>query len=167
MKLAPPKRRFCARCAFAPRVVWEHFGDLGMDKYVGILLSMLIAVPAWAQDVSRLPTHGTLLVPTLDPSSEPIEVLPTTMCLADGDPQTQGEQNKKEEVIIHAEKPADDQPVGPYRRPFWTSERPSPTTRLYLQVDPGEVQFEQWVDIRPRQYEGFGQPKVSAVRMSE
>jgi hypothetical protein len=90
------------------------------------------------------------------------------LTLDDGDGQTQEEKKKnKDEVIIYAQKPSDDQPVGPYRRPFWTVERPSPTTRIYIQVDPGEVEFEQWLDIRPRQYEGFGQPKVSAVRMSE
>ena len=31
---------------------------------------------------------------------------------------------------------------------MWTLHRPSPTTRIYLQVDSGEVEFEQWLDIR-------------------
>jgi hypothetical protein len=51
-------------------------------------------------------------------------------------------------VEVRAGKLQDELPVGEYRRPMWTLHRPSPTTRIYLQVDSGEVEFEQWLDIR-------------------
>jgi hypothetical protein len=64
-------------------------------------------------------------------------------------------QDKKKQdpdgtVVITADKLQDELPVGPFRRPMWTLHRVSPTTRVYLQVDPGEVEFEQWLDIRLR-----------------
>jgi hypothetical protein len=78
-------------------------------------------------------------------------------------PGAEAQDKKQDETrVITAEKLQEEQPVGPYKRPEWTMHRRSPTTRIYLQVDPGEVEFEQWVDIRiPR---GGGQPKV---RLSE
>lgn len=76
-----------------------------------------------------------------------------------------GEQDKKEQDetrVITADKLLEEQPVGPYKRPEWTMHRRSPRTRIYLQVDPGEVEFEQWVTVRvPR---GGGSPEV---RLSE
>ena len=42
----------------------------------------------------------------------------------------------------------DELPHGETNKPMWSDHRPSPTTRIYLQVDSGEVEFEQWVDIR-------------------
>jgi hypothetical protein len=125
-----------------------------------VLLSLVMGAVATAQEIrmeagestgSRAAVRGEL---------------PTLLSLEDGDGQAQDEKKTKE-VVISAEKPSDDQPVGPYRRPFWTTKRPSPTTRIYIQVDPGEVEFEQWLDIRPRQYGGHDQPKTSAVRLSE
>ncbi len=65
----------------------------------------------------------------------------------------QGQGDKKQDgqtVVIPGEKYDDELPLGPYRRPAWTLHRVSPTTRVYLQVDPGEVEFEQWLDIRLR-----------------
>lgn len=38
--------------------------------------------------------------------------------------------------------------MGPYRRPIWTKERVSAQTRIFIKVDPGEVELEQWLDIR-------------------
>jgi hypothetical protein len=59
------------------------------------------------------------------------------------------EQGKQEETrTVTGDKLQDELPVGPYKRPMWTLHRASPTTRVYLQVDPGEVEFEQWLDIR-------------------
>jgi hypothetical protein len=68
-------------------------------------------------------------------------------------PDEQQEEKKKGQediptVIIPAGALKDELPVGPYRRPMWTLHRMSPTTRIYLQVDPGEVEFEQWLDCR-------------------
>ncbi|MBI3858156.1 MAG: hypothetical protein HY293_20940 [Planctomycetes bacterium] len=63
------------------------------------------------------------------------------------------DQDKKEQIeekVIVGDKLEDERPLGPYRRPKWTLHRVSPTTRIYLQVDPGEVEFEQWLDIRIR-----------------
>src|SRR5689334_13928887 len=62
--------------------------------------------------------------------------------------EDQDKKKQEPEVVIEGGKLKDEQPIGPYRRPVWTLHRPSPTTRIYLQVDPGEVEFEQWLDIR-------------------
>jgi hypothetical protein len=40
--------------------------------------------------------------------------------------------------------PAESQPVDQTGRPEWTSQRRFGNTRIYLQVAPGEVSFEQW-----------------------
>jgi hypothetical protein len=76
------------------------------------------------------------------------------------------DKDKKQDtqVIITADKLQDEQPVGPYRRPKWTLQRISPQTRIYLQVDPGEVQFEQWLDIRIRKKRSEPDDRI---RMSE
>jgi hypothetical protein len=42
----------------------------------------------------------------------------------------------------------EDRPVGPYKQPEWTTHRRFPSTRVYLQVMPGQVEFEQWIEIR-------------------
>jgi hypothetical protein len=68
--------------------------------------------------------------------------------LGSEDDQEKDKKPQETEIIIPAEKLKDDQPIGPYRRPVWSLHRPSPQTRIYLQVDPGEVEFEQWLDIR-------------------
>ena len=39
----------------------------------------------------------------------------------------------------------EEQPVGAYEQPEWTTERRFPTTRVYLQETPGDVGVEQWV----------------------
>ncbi|MBV8879568.1 MAG: hypothetical protein JO332_06390 [Planctomycetaceae bacterium] len=72
--------------------------------------------------------------------------LPAVLATEEG-----GEQGKQDETrTVTSDKLQDELPVGPYRRPMWTLHRVSPTTRIYLQVDPGEVEFEQWLDIRLR-----------------
>ncbi len=42
----------------------------------------------------------------------------------------------------------EEQPVGPYGQPEWTTERRFPGTRVYLQQMPWETGFEQWVRFR-------------------
>lgn len=44
----------------------------------------------------------------------------------------------------------EEQPVGEYNQPLWTTFRRFPTTRVYLQTPPGGVQFEQWVELRKK-----------------
>jgi hypothetical protein len=78
--------------------------------------------------------------------------------------EDQDKKKPEQEMIIDAQKLKDEQPIGPYRRPVWTLHRPSPTTRVYLQVDPGEVEFEQWLDIRLRKKRS--QPD-DRIRLSE
>lgn len=74
------------------------------------------------------------------------------------------EQGKGEETrTVKGDKLEDELPTGPYRRPVWTLHRVSPQTRIYLQVDPGEVEFEQWVDIRVSK----DHRKGNEVRLSE
>lgn len=139
-----------------------------MIRHAWIPMLVGLSLPVFAQESNPAEDTSSLGGLVLESSNTPHEQLPTALGPAGGDPETQDDKKQKEgDVIIHAEKPTDDLPVGPYRRPYWTVKRASPTTRIYIQVDPGEVEFEQWVDIRPRQYGGFGQPKISAVRMSE
>jgi hypothetical protein len=78
---------------------------------------------------------------------------PGTLATEEDQEKKKENQEKKKEAqeeifVIEAGKLKDEQPIGPYRRPVWTLHRPSPQTRIYLQVDPGEVEFEQWLDIR-------------------
>jgi len=76
------------------------------------------------------------------------------------------EQDKQVETrTVAGEKLQDELPVGPYRRPMWTLHRVSPTTRIYLQVDPGEVEFEQWLDIRLTK--ARGKQNEDRIRMAQ
>src|SRR5438132_6091040 len=42
----------------------------------------------------------------------------------------------------------EEQYTGPYQQPEWTTERRFPGTRVYLQQQPWDVGFEQWVRYR-------------------
>lgn len=42
----------------------------------------------------------------------------------------------------------ENQPIGAYHQPEWTTHRRFPTTRVYIQTQPGEAEFEQWVEVR-------------------
>lgn len=85
--------------------------------------------------------------------------------LAESEDQDKDKKKVDQDIIIDADKLKDEQPVGPYRRPMWTLHRVSPTTRIYLQVDPGEVEFEQWLDIRFSK--ARGKKQEDHIRMSE
>src|SRR6185295_1478763 len=85
------------------------------------------------------------------------------------DPAVEADQDKKKDqdvptVVVEAGKLQDELPLGPFRRPAWTLHRVSCTASIYLQVDPGEVEFEQWLDIRLRKKRS--QPD-DRVRMSQ
>lgn len=55
-------------------------------------------------------------------------------------------------VEVKAGELKEEQPVGDYNQPLWTTFRRFPTTRVYLQTPPGGAQFEQWVQFRnPRE----------------
>ncbi|HXX94983.1 MAG TPA: hypothetical protein VEN81_15260 [Planctomycetota bacterium] len=138
-----------------------------MTKFIGVGVWMLAAVSAWAQDSGRREILGGMDLAAPGPGEPSGEPLPTRLALSDLDPESQDPQKTRVVTVTDQDRPLDDQPVGPYHKPFWTSERASPATRIYIQVDPGEVEFEQWVDIRDRQWEGHGQPRTTAVRMSE
>lgn len=59
------------------------------------------------------------------------------------------------EVVVSAGRPKEEQPVGPYKQPEWTTHRRFPSTRVYVQSMPGEVSFEQWMEVRvPRSSSG-------------
>jgi hypothetical protein len=58
-------------------------------------------------------------------------------------------QEKGEKVIEIPGTPLQDElRHGETNKPMYTDHRISPQTRIYLQVDSGEVEFEQWVEIR-------------------
>ena len=52
------------------------------------------------------------------------------------------------EIVVSATALREEQPVGPYHQPEWTTERRFPTTRVYLQEQPYEMGVEQWDRIR-------------------
>ncbi|HLY12109.1 MAG TPA: hypothetical protein VKW04_22600 [Planctomycetota bacterium] len=102
-----------------------------------LVLSLLLGSSLAASAQETLAPKGTLLDGPLPAS------------LADEEEGEQEKQEKREEqIVVSAGKLDDENPVGPYKRPMWTLHRVSPQTRIYLQVDPGEVEFEQWVDMR-------------------
>src|SRR5262249_27982264 len=52
------------------------------------------------------------------------------------------------EVLVTATQYKEDAPVGPYQQPMWTTRRRFPSTRVYVQMLPGEAEFEQWLEVR-------------------
>ena len=68
---------------------------------------------------------------------------------------TNSQLTKLPEVVVTGTAPTEaagslqeEQPVGPYQQPEWTTERRFPSTRVYLQQMPWETGFEQWVRYR-------------------
>lgn len=55
---------------------------------------------------------------------------------------------RQKEIVVMGERPKEEQPVGPYKQPEWTLHRRFPSTRVYIQTMPGEVEFEQWMETR-------------------
>lgn len=64
------------------------------------------------------------------------------------------------QVTVTAYK--ENQPVGDYKQPEWTTHRRFPTTRVYIQVQPGEAEFEQWVEMREENATG-GSGKLARI----
>ncbi len=62
--------------------------------------------------------------------------------------QTDTSEYNVKEVIIRADRPKEEALIGPYKQPEWTMHRRFPGTRVYVQVAPGEVEFEQWMEFR-------------------
>ena len=48
------------------------------------------------------------------------------------------------EVIVAETRFHEESPVGPYQQPEWTEHRRFPSTRVYLQDPPWNMEFEQW-----------------------
>jgi hypothetical protein len=79
--------------------------------------------------------------------------------------ETEQDKQQVETRVVPGDALKDELPVGPYKRPMWTLHRVSPTTRIYLQVDPGEVEFEQWLDMRFTK--ARGKKQEDHIRLSE
>lgn len=58
------------------------------------------------------------------------------------------ETNNTSEIIVYGNKIQEEQLIGPYQQPEWTTERRFPSTRIYLQEQPYEMGVEQWDRIR-------------------
>jgi hypothetical protein len=66
-----------------------------------------------------------------------------------------------EEIIITASPMREEYLVGPNRQPEWTTRRRFPSTRVYVQTLPGQMKFEQWLELRvPRK-----SSKLTEMRM--
>ena len=63
-------------------------------------------------------------------------------------PQKSGAENNMPTIIVQASSLKEEQLVGPYQQPEWTTERRFPSTRVYLQETPYEMGVEQWDRIR-------------------
>jgi len=55
---------------------------------------------------------------------------------------------KVDEIVVRKQVLQEEQPVGPYAQPEWTTHRRFPMTRVYLQNDPYEMGCEQWWRLR-------------------
>jgi hypothetical protein len=55
---------------------------------------------------------------------------------------------REQVVVVKGTVYSEEDRVGPYKQPEWTQHRRWPTTRVYVQQPPGEVEFEQWLEIR-------------------
>jgi hypothetical protein len=124
---------------------------------------------AWAQE--RASAGGPVWAAEWD-RPRGLEGLPLRLELAGPVPaeppeeEQDAKKEKEKQVDIVAPMLQDDQLVGPYEQPAWSQHRPSPVTRIYLQVPPGDVEFEQWLEIRiPRDPNRNGNNTV--IRFSE
>ena len=57
--------------------------------------------------------------------------------------QTPPPQDPAEKTVTVIGSLKEDELVGPYRQPEWTTKRWSPATRVYVHAMPGEAEFEQ------------------------
>ena len=63
--------------------------------------------------------------------------------------QDTGRKIEREQVVVvKGEVYSEEDRVGPYKQPEWTQHRRFPSTRVYIQQPPGEVEYEQWLEIR-------------------
>jgi hypothetical protein len=52
------------------------------------------------------------------------------------------------DIVVTAERVHEEAPVGPYQQPEWTQHRRFPSTRVYLQDPPWNMEFEQWCRLQ-------------------
>jgi hypothetical protein len=88
-----------------------------------IKLASIIAIILAAQNVNAQSTNAV-------PSAETATQLPEVIVTGTG---------------ANPDLLKEEQPVGPYQQPEWTTERRFPGTRVYLQQVPWGTGFEQWV----------------------
>jgi hypothetical protein len=55
---------------------------------------------------------------------------------------------RRGEIVVVGSLLEEERAVGPYDKPEYITHRRFATTRVYLQTDPGETEFEQWMEIR-------------------
>jgi len=63
-------------------------------------------------------------------------------------PQNSGTGSNIPTIIVQATSLKEEQLVGPYQQPEWTTERRFPSTRVYLQEPPYDMGVEQWDRMR-------------------
>jgi hypothetical protein len=100
-------------------------------------------------------------------AQESLRDLPTRLELADVEAQDQKKQPAQEEMKVPGTTLRDEQREGPYNQPVWTEHRPSPVTRIYLQVLPGGAEYEQWAEIRIRRHRDGPNDSRTQVRFQE
>jgi hypothetical protein len=75
-------------------------------------------------------------------------VMSTSLLRAQDTTATKDTTNyKMQEIVVNASQPVEEHLVGEYKQPEWSTHRRFPSTRVYLQVEPGEVEYEQWAEI--------------------
>jgi hypothetical protein len=65
-----------------------------------------------------------------------------------GASQDKKKTEREQVIVVKGTVYSEEDRVGPYKQPEWTQHRRWPTTRVYVQQAPGEVEFEQWLEIR-------------------
>lgn len=52
------------------------------------------------------------------------------------------------EVTLDSKRFTQNEPVGEYKQPVWSTYRRFPSTRIYVQVPKGKAMYEKWMEIR-------------------
>src|SRR5258705_5616188 len=61
-----------------------------------------------------------------------------------------GQPGGQEKTVKVVGQMKEDEIVGPYLQPEWSTKRWSAATRVYVHAMPGEAEFEQWIEIRKK-----------------
>ena len=91
-----------------------------------------------------------------------LAILINNQGIAQTDKDTSTITKNLKEVYIRGKRLTEMQLIGEYDQPVWSTFRKFPTTRIYVQVPPGQAMYEKWMEIRD--YKG---DKGTEIRMRD